>query len=171
MRRQVVAKGIGWYQVAAGCVGVALAATAIGPLLPTTPPESRWQVAMLLLGMLLLFVAVVIGGALLIRSRRWGWQLSVAVQLLQVPIWSTESTRWGFFAGAYLAPVLAAERITFVVGLKAAADISWANQQVNEFIGVNVAPLLIIWAVMRYARPRDRGTLGDGPAMSRAATA
>src|SRR5687768_17696833 len=113
MRQWSARQWIGLYEFLAGCAGFGVTLVVTPNLAGQVPVQWRTQFWLAVAAALGMFGVVAAAGVLLMRRHRLGVGLSVVVQALQVPLWAVVGgTRWVFFAGVYLAPLLVDEELT-----------------------------------------------------------
>ena len=147
---------VAWYEIVAGLAGVLLALVFAPRIVDQLPPEHRQSAVLVFALIAALFVLLAIAGFLLARGQRSGRVLSLALQWAQVPVVSLGVFRWVFFGGAYLVPAWSPESSTLLVGLKSNLEINWGPPSPPALLGLNVVPLLVIWALHRRVEQPER---------------
>jgi hypothetical protein len=100
----------------------------------------------------IMFALLALAGFLVLRRHRLGAGLSVALQLVQVPMWSALGTSWMFTTGPYLGPMFTEAGLEPSIGL----NLQWFAQ-VRGATGpawavINLVPFVVL-LLLRTARP------------------
>jgi hypothetical protein len=169
MKESTIRYLLGAYHIIAGLAGIAPVLWLLGPLWAQTPSASRVAVAGIMSGIAAMFLIVVAAGLLLLRSRAGAIRLATAIQLLQIPVCTVGVWQWRFFAGIYVVVVTSNTRdsLGLELGLKSLLTVSWAGElSAISSIGLNVAPIGVLWVLWRLARTTKAGRLPTGSAVA-----
>ena len=155
---------LGLYHLSAGLTGCWTTFDYAPKLIDRLSPSVRLEATVLFTCIALVFAAVAFTGVLLLRSHRLAKPLALVIQAAQVPLWGWGSLMYTFLAGAYAGVVWIPEP-QLLVGWKATLRISWAEHQMHHFIGVNAAPILVLWLLSQMTRTTQgaRGVLTAEP--------
>ena len=155
MNTPVIRRVLGTYEIVAGAGGILTVALLLPMLLRKVDAPYRVATISLFLSMACVFSVVLIAGLLLLRKHRWGVLCSMLVQAAQIPLWALGSSRWVFFAGAYLALLWQPDTPAILVGLKSNLEVNWQRPQDATFIGINLIPIVALYFLRRLTLVRD----------------
>ena len=113
-----------------------------------------------------LFVGVAGVGLALFSRAPIAIVLAALCQILQIPVFLIGPFQWTFFAGAYVVPYWQlGEGVAGMIGLKAKIDLSWGATD-PTLLGINLAPLVILWLLLRKLPATEASHLSSDQGMA-----
>lgn len=140
-------EGLSLYHLIAGGYGLVFTLDLAPRLISQLDVSVRLAAAVGFAGVALVFGSVLAAGFLLVKRPLFGTRFAVVLQLLQIPVLSTGGFAFSFFAGLYAAVVSESGNVHWLAGWKASLQLSWFAT--SGFVGVNLAPLGVIWLLRR----------------------
>jgi len=90
------------------------------------------------------FALCAYAGRALWRDEVRGYWLSILVQALQVPAWSSPTALYTFYCGLKLGVWIGPGGFAPIAGVGSNLSLSWASRPYQEAIGINVLALLLL---------------------------
>ena len=84
-------------------------------------------------------------GRALWRDEVRGYWLSILVQALQVPAWSSPSALYTFYSGLQLGAWIGRRDFAPLAGIGSHLSLGWAQEARGEAFGINVLALVLLW--------------------------
>jgi hypothetical protein len=149
-----ITRGIGLYELCAGVFGILQILEAAPKVVHEMPAAVRRQATLLYVLYACVFGVVSLAGALLLKSKwrhsRW---LTVVVQAIQIPTWSSQASSYLFLGGIYAAVLWQQRHAIPLIGWSVSLQIGWADSA-GKYFGLNFMPLVVL-ALLRYSRVRQ----------------
>jgi hypothetical protein len=108
------------------------------------PPDARPKLELVFAAISAVFAIVLITGVMLERRWRFAVPAAIAVQVVQIPLWSLHGSKYQFLAGLYAGTGWSALGMNAFAGWKASIQFALESQSTDLFVGINVVPVLII---------------------------